>query len=947
MPRRISRTSRNTEKSKKIAAIKDKKGWPARQFYHVSAESFNAVRQSIPLLFAGLALLFAGILEAQAATFTVRNTSDAGADSLRQAILDANATPVTDTIVFNIPASDPNRNAMTGVCTISPASALPAITAPVTIDGYTQPGARANTLAVGHNGVLLIELKGSSAAGSGLVLGGANGGSTVRGLVINGFNGGDFYDAGIFINSGNNVVEGNFIGTNASGASALPNICGIRVATGANNLIGGTVPAARNIISGNNSRIANIAIEPRFGSGVTAPTGTITRGNYIGTNAAGTSAVDPNPAAGVRVTVGSGTLIGGSDADDGAVDGNVGARNVIAGNSDGIRSDDNQSLPFDLTIRGNFIGVDAAGATALPNKSYGIFLPASSDGLSSITIGGTAAGSGNVISASVNNGVFISNASVVIQGNRIGTDLAGNVNLGNGNHGVELTRSGSAPFPPVQFTVGGDAPGAGNIISANGGYGIRFFNLAGGVIVQGNLIGTKADGASDLGNRFNGIRAESAATIGGTTAGAGNIVAFNYTGPGQFGFPRGGILIPFFESGGFATNVAVLGNSIFSNGGLGISYGNATPTPNDTGDADTGPNNRQNYPVLTSAIASSSGLTIKGTLNSLPNATYRIEFFGNSELDPTLYGEGRTYLGFINVTTDASGNASFNAPVASGGLITSTATDAAGNTSEFSQSIGQLLNISTRLRVRTGENVLIAGFIVVGTDPKRVMLRAVGPSNGEVEWLQDPTLELFDGNNQSLAFNDNWKTRPDGTSQQAAIEATTIPPRDERESALVRTLPANNAGYTAIVRGKGEAIGLAVVEAYDLGQAGNSILANISTRGFVETGNNILIGGFIAGNGSVKVLVRALGPMLANSGVTNPLQDPTLEVRDSSGTLILANDNWRTGGQEAEIIATTIPPPNDSESATVATLAPGPYTALVRGKNETTGVGIVEVYRLQ
>ena len=172
-----------------------------------------------------------------------------------------------------------------------------------------------------------------------------------------------------------------------------------------------------------------------------------------------------------------------------------------------------------VAITGNFIGVDATGMAALANRNYGIFLPASNDGQSSITIGGTAAGSGNVISANINVGVYVTNANVVVQGNRIGTDLAGNLNLGNGNHGVELTRAGSAPFPSVQFTIGGATQGAGNIISANGGYGIRFFNIAGAVTVQGNLIGTKADGAAELGNRFNGIRAESAATaIAGNTS---------------------------------------------------------------------------------------------------------------------------------------------------------------------------------------------------------------------------------------------------------------------------------------------------------------------------------------------------------------------------------------------------------------------------------------------
>lgn len=891
-----------------------------------------------------LILAFCLSLPLSVHAFTVTNTSDGGPGSLRQAILDANGTTAADNIDFNIPSSDPNCSATTHVCTIAPASALPAISAPVTIDGYTQPGASANTLATGNNAVLLIELRGTNAGGSGLVLGGANGGSTIRGLVINRFTGGDFYDAGIFLSSGNNIIAGNFIGTDPTGSSALPNICGIRVATGANNLIGGTTPGARNVISGNSAQTANIAIEPRLGSALPAPNGTLIRGNYIGTNAAGTAAADTGSflTSGVRVTLGSGTLIGGSDAEDGASDGNVGARNVISGNSEGIRSDQSQSVPIDVSIKGNFIGVNAVGNAALPNQGNGIFLPGSSDGLSSITIGGTDAGAGNVISGNVNDGVYATNATLNVQGNRIGTDLAGNLNLGNGLHGVELTRSGSAPFPPVQFNVGGNAAGAGNIISANSGYGIRFFNPSGSVAVQGNIIGTKADGISDLGNRLNGIRAESASTI------TGNVVAFSYTGAGQFGFPRGGILVPFFETGGFATNVSILGNSMFSNGGLGISFGNSGPTPNDVGDADTGPNNRQNFPVLTSASAlPGGGVSVKGTLNSLPNATYRIEFFGNAALDPSLNGEGKTYLGFINVTTDGAGNAAFAAPVASGGLITSTATDSAGNTSEFSQSIGQLLNISTRLRVRTGENVLIGGFIISGSDPKKVIVRGIGPSVSSVEWLQDPTLELFDGTGQSLAINDDWKRRPDGSSQQAEIEATTIPPSDDREPALVRTLPAGNSGYTAVVRGKNENIGLAVVEAYDLDAAADSTLANISTRGFVETGNNILIGGFISGNGAIKVIVRALGPTLGNFGVSNPLQDPTLEVRDSSGTITLSNDNWRTGGQEAEIIATTIPPPNDNESAIVTTLAPGPYTALVRGKNDTTGIAVVEVYALK
>jgi hypothetical protein len=261
------------------------------------------------------------------------------------------------------------------------------------------------------------------------------------------------------------------------------------------------------------------------------------------------------------------------------------------------------------------------------------------------------------------------------------------------------------------------------------------------------------------------------------------------------------------------------------------------------------------------------------------------------------------------------------------------------------------LNIATRLRVQTGDNVLIGGFIVTGTEPKKVLARGIGPSLAGffTGFLEDPTLELFQGNSL-LATNDDWKTRPDGSSQQAEIEATTIPPTNEKESALVRTLPAN-AGYTAIVRGKNDTTGIGVVEVYDLDTTVDSKLANISTRGLVETGNNVLIGGFIPGNGVTKVLIRGIGPTLVNAGVTDPLQDPTLELVNASGTPLATNDNWKIksdgSSQQAEIEATTIPPNDDRESAIVASLPPGNYTAVVRGKNNAIGIAVVEVYNIQ
>ena len=204
-----------------------------------------------------------------------------------------------------------------------------------------------------------------------------------------------------------------------------------------------------------------------------------------------------------------------------------------------------------------------------------------------------------------------------------------------------------------------------------------------------------------------------------------------------------------------------------------------------------------------------------------------------------------------------------------------------------------LLNISTRMRVLTGDKVLIGGFIITGTDLKRVLIRGIGPSlNGVGVTLADPTLELHQGST-TVATNDNWKLRPDGTSQQADIEATTIPPANDLESAILVTL--SPGAYTAILAGKNGGTGVGLVEVYDLGQGANSQLANISTRGFVDTGDNVMIGGLIVGGGSgggtARVMVRALGPSVPVAGA---LGDPTLELHDGSGTLVASNDNWKT-----------------------------------------------------
>ena len=258
----------------------------------------------------------------------------------------------------------------------------------------------------------------------------------------------------------------------------------------------------------------------------------------------------------------------------------------------------------------------------------------------------------------------------------------------------------------------------------------------------------------------------------------------------------------------------------------------------------------------------------------------------------------------------------------------------------------QLLNISTRLRVETGDNALIGGFIIGGNQPKRVILRAIGPSltqRGVTGALADPVLELRAPDGSVMASNDNWRD-----SQQAEIQGSGVPPENDLEAAIVATLPAENNGYTAVVRGKNDSTGVGLIEAYDLDRAADSRLANISTRGLVQTGSNVMIGGFIVGgDGNARVIVRGIGPSLSQRGVSNPLADPTLQLFDGNGNGIESNDDWRNDPDQAEIAAAGVAPQNDLESALLASIPPGDYTAVVAGKNSGTGVGLVEVYHLR
>jgi hypothetical protein len=271
-----------------------------------------------------------------------------------------------------------------------------------------------------------------------------------------------------------------------------------------------------------------------------------------------------------------------------------------------------------------------------------------------------------------------------------------------------------------------------------------------------------------------------------------------------------------------------------------------------------------------------------------------------------------------------------------------------------------LANLSTRAFVQTGDNLMIGGFIVQGTQPKSVILRAIGPElsqHGVPNAMADPTLELHNATGALIASNDNWQTTIIGgiiTSDQVQnIRNSDHAPGAASESAIIADLPPGS--YTALVRGVNNTTGVALVEVYDLNPSIHSILGNISTRSLVQTGDNVMIGGFIVQGAQPKnVIIRAIGPELSQYGVPNPLANPTLELHNGSGALIGSNDNWQhtiiggiiTQDQVQNIQNSGLAPADASESAIIANLPPGNYTAIVRGINNTTGVALVEVYDL-
>lgn len=659
-----------------------------------------------------------------AATFTVTTTADSGAGSLRQAIIDASATAGLDNIHFNIAPGGPQ--------VISLASALPSVTDTVVINGTTQPG---------FAGTPIVTIDANGVPGDVLLLD-TPARSTVRGLVIV-----DGTGAAIAVHGAGATIAGNYLGVDASGLVANGNGTGVYLdETSDGNIIGGTAAADRNVISGNEEE----GILMAGTAGVGASDDNVVQGNIIGLDATASNAL-PN-FAGVSVDGGDDNLIGGTVA---------GSGNVISGNSWGIRIASLESAADVATgnlVQGNLIGTNGLGNAARPN-SLGIVL----FGARGTTIGGSVLGARNTISGNRDYGVWmtvrffeIPSEDTVVEGNFIGTDSGGTADVGNGADGVNF-------FGAINNAV------QGNVISGNGRYGVGFQNFFGepitmGNVIRGNRIGTDVTGTAALPNDDAGVHFQPGNgpgindnTIGGTAAGDGNTIRFN-----------GGDGITVEGTGGGNGN-RFLGNSIDLNGQLGIDLEDDGVTPNDPGDPDTGANHRQNYPLLTSAGVGAVTI-VSGTLNSTPARTFRVEFFGSPAADPSGFGEGRIFLGFATVTTDAGGNAAFSAsvaPVPLGSAVTATATDnLTSDTSEFSNAVVAIVAPTPSLSI--GDTTITEPD--AGTENATFTVTLTSPAASPV------TFQFATGNGTATAPGDYTATSGTGVIPAGSLSTTIVVP---------------------------------------------------------------------------------------------------------------------------------------------------------------------------
>ena len=623
-------------------------------------------------------------------TFVVTSTNDSGSGSLREAIVKANTNAGPDTITFGFGASP---------VTIYLSSSLPLITNTVTINGYGG-GASPNTLPDDENATPNVEITTSLNGITGFLINASN--CIVEGLVINGVT-----TCISLAGPGGDIIAGNFLGVTPDGSNASPRAVGTGIfvnTSGLTNVIGGSTPAARNLISG----MSTVGIDLR------SPSVSVIEGNFIGTDRHGT---------GVIPTVNGVSILSQSNRIGGAT---VAQRNIISG----IGTTALDIHAAHNVVQGNFIGTDVSGRFAL-NSYSGVASSGAFD-----QIGGPAPVPGSPPGNVISGNYFPLQAggiSNVIQGNVIGLDITGTNRIGNNSDGIRVSA--------MYALIGGTNAGAGNVISGNGGSGIQFASSVGSyAVIQGNWIGTDTSGTLNLSNAIYGILISGPrnVSVGGA---APNVIAFNgYSG------------IQVVTSG--ATNNLISANSIFGNKLLGIDlvgtsgYGN--PNANSGCNSDTaGPNRLQNYPVLTNVTSAAGSTTIEGYMPGAPNTAYRLEFFANDATDSSGYGEGQTYLGHLDLvpTLNCTNLFSVTVPVGylGGKAISATAADPDNNTSEFS-----------------------AGFTAtgVGTPPAPTLSVALMVGNAVVISWPFPSDDWILQQNTNLATS-NWTMPPESIGSNA------------------------------------------------------------------------------------------------------------------------------------------------------------------------------------
>ncbi len=532
-----------------------------------------------------------------------------------------------------------------------------------------------------------------------------------------------------------------------------------------------------------------------------------------------------------------------------------------------------------------------------------------------------------------------------ISGNRSGSDTFEFSGFGGG-----IYKNGGGPLTITNSTI------SDNTASGKGS------GIGGGIVSGGSSATLEITNSTVSGNFAN--------QDGGGILSDAPLAITNSTISGNWAGNSGGGIINYaaLEIGNTLLKAGTSGTNIFNNGGTVTSLGYNLSSDNGGGfltavgdqintDPMLGPLQDNGGPTLTHVLLIGSPAINAGDPNFTPPPLYDQRGPGYDRVFNGRLDIGALELQSTPPTPTPTSTPPTPTPTATAtptptttptATQTPTATPTPSPTPTPSSTPAQALNISTRLRVETGDRVMIGGFIVTGSAAKSVAVRGIGPSLTAVgisDALADPILELRDSSGAVLFQNDDWQDDPAAAGQLTALGLAL---QDPKESGIVATLQPG--AYTAIVAGKNGGTGVGLVELYDTNAAAASQLANISTRGFVETGDNVMIGGFILGGSSnnTGVVVRGIGPSLAQSGLSNVLADPTLELRDSNGMLLAANDNWQDDPiSAAQLTAHGLAPRDFQESGIFASLPSGAFTAILAGKNGGTGIGLVEIYNVQ